>query len=181
MIGVIVWRVAETFRKQGAARGETSMQWSFYFLFGLSCVIFGGTVAEFFLVPRPYHPVVAVAGVLLFVSANLIRMVAIRTLGHFWSLHIEIREQHQFVNEGVYGVVRHPAYLAFILEHIAVPLVGNAWWSLTATVVLYVPMICWRIAVEDRALTEKFGEPYAAYRQQVHALWPRWPAPRGEA
>jgi protein-S-isoprenylcysteine O-methyltransferase Ste14 len=179
MIVVIVWRVAETFCKQGSTRGQTSMQWSFYVLFALSCLIFGGTVAEFFLVPRTYHPAIAVAGVFLFLVANGVRRAAIRALGRFWSLHIEIREQHQFVHEGVYGAVRHPAYLAFILEHIAVPMVGNAWWSLVAALVLYVPMILWRITLEDRALTEKFGESYATYRRQVHALWPRWPTSRG--
>ncbi len=174
MIVVFAWRAWETFRQQGSVRGRTTMQWSFYLLFAMSCVIFGGTVLEFFLVNRSYHPVAAVAGVVLFVVANIVRMMAIRTLGRYWSLHIEIREEHQFVEEGVYSVVRHPAYLSFVMEHIAVPLVGNAWWSLLVTVVGYIPLLWLRIMREDKALVGKFGGPYRVYQQEVRALWPRW-------
>src|ERR1700693_900622 len=150
MLFAIVWRVAETFRLQGAARGQKQMLWSFYALFALSCLIFGGTVAEFFLVKRPYNVWLAALGVALFASANALRVVAIRTLGRFWSLHIEIRQQHQFVRGGPYRFVRHPAYASFVVEHIAVPLVGNAWWSLAVAVLVYVPMIWWRIKQEDQ-------------------------------
>jgi len=112
MVGIVVWRVWETFHKQGSARGQTTMLWSFYALFALSCVVFGGTVLEFFLVDRPFHPGVAWGGVVLWGAASLIRAIAIRTLGRFWSLHVEIREQHDFVRDGPYQYVRHPAYLS---------------------------------------------------------------------
>ncbi len=173
MLLAVVWRVWETFRKQGGVRGATSMQWSFYLLFTLSVVVFGGTVAEFFLLDRPYRPGLAGVGVALFIVANVIRVLAIRELGRFWSLHIEIREHHQFVRTGPYRWVRHPAYLSFVLEHVAVPLVGNAWWSLLVTVGVYLPVLLWRIAREDVALMEKFGEPYRTYRREVGALIPR--------
>ena len=94
-------------------------------------------------------------------------------LGKFWSLHIEIREQHQFVRSGIYGSIRHPAYLSFVLEHIAVPLAGNAWWALAVTVVVYVPVLLWRWHTEELALCAKFGESYRAYQREVGAWWPR--------
>jgi len=174
MVGIVIWRVWETFRKQGSERGQTTMLWSFYALFALSCIIFGGTLLEFFLVNRPFHPVVSLAGIVLFAAANLVRATAIRTLGRFWSLHIEIRAQHDFVREGLYGYVRHPAYLSFVLEHIAVPLVGNAWWSLAVAVFVYVPLILFRIKQEEVALVAKFGDAYTIYQRQVGALWPKW-------
>lgn len=173
MCFVVVWRVWETFRKQGVERGRTSMVWSFYALFALSIVIFGGTVAEFFFVKRVYRVEWAVAGMILFVVANVIRISAIRSLGRYWSLHVEVREQHPFVHEGPYRYVRHPAYLSFVLEHIAVPLVGNAWWSLAVTVGVYVPLIVLRLSREEAALVGKFGDVYRAYQQKVGALVPR--------
>ncbi len=169
----IGWRVAETFHKQGQARGRTQMMWSFYVLFALSCLIFGGTIAEFFLVKRPYNPVVAALGVVLFVGANVVRVRAIRTLGRFWSLHVEIREEQRFVREDVFRYVRHPAYFSFVVEAIAVPLVGNAWWSLAVAVVLYLPMIVLRLRREEVALVDKFGDRYTAYQHEVGALVPR--------
>jgi len=175
MVVATGWRVWETFRKQGSVRGATSMQWSFYLLFAFSNVVFLGTVAEFFLVDRPYRLGWGAVGLALFVAANLLRVVAIRTLGQFWSLHIEIREQHQFVRQGPYRWVRHPAYLSFVLEHIAVPLAGNAWWSLAVALLGYLPVLLWRIAREDKALVVKFGAAYETYRREVGALLPRWP------
>jgi protein-S-isoprenylcysteine O-methyltransferase Ste14 len=174
----IGWRIWETFRKQGTARGQASMLWSFYALFASSCIVFGGTVLEFFFVPRTYHTWSVVVGTILFIGANWMRMVAIRTLGRFWSLHIEMRTEHEFVQTGIYSHVRHPAYLSFVLEHIAVPLVGNAWWALLAALMIYLPLLLWRIRREDAALVEKFGEPYRVYQQEISALIPRWRHPQ---
>jgi protein-S-isoprenylcysteine O-methyltransferase Ste14 len=173
MIGVAVWRAWETFRKQGSARGTTSMMWSFYAMVSLTTLIFGGTVLEFFLARRVFHPWVSLLGVVLVVLANVLRIHAIRTLGRFWSLHVEIREQHSFVREGPYAFVRHPAYASFVIEHIAVPLVGNAWWSLTAAIVLYIPMVYFRLNKEEAALIGKFGESYSTYQRKVGALMPK--------
>jgi len=173
MVFATIWRVWETFRKQGSARGHTTMLWSFYLLFTLSVIIFLGTIAEFGLVPREFHWTPAIIGAGLFVGANVIRILAIRSLGKFWSLHIEIREQHQFVRTGIYGYVRHPAYLSFVLEHIAVPLAGNAWWALTVTMVVYVPLLLWRWHTEEQELCVKFGDSYRTYQREVGAWWPR--------
>jgi protein-S-isoprenylcysteine O-methyltransferase Ste14 len=59
------------------------------------------------------------------------------------------------------------------MEHIAVPLVGNAWWSLAATVLLYIPMILLRLNKEESALVGKFGDAYRAYQREVGALAPK--------
>jgi protein-S-isoprenylcysteine O-methyltransferase Ste14 len=182
MTMVIICRVGATFRvwrasrKHRSVQSRTSTQGSFYLLFAVSCAIFGGTVLEFFFVDRPYHLVPAIGGVAVFLVANWIRVAAIRTLGPYWSLHIEICEEHRLIQEGIYGAVRHPAYLSFAMEHLAIPLVGNAWWLLLVTVVGYVPLLWLRIMHEDKALVEKFGEPYRVYQREVGALWPRWSA-----
>jgi len=59
---------------------------------------------------------VTLAGLVLFVVAVAVRVTAIRALGRFWSLHLEIRQDHQLITEGIYGSLRHPAYLAIMLE-----------------------------------------------------------------
>lgn len=149
------------------------MAWSLGVMVTLTCLIFGGTVAEFFLVPRTRYLWVSGLGLVLFALANVLRIRATQALGRFWSLQVEIREQHQFVREGPYRWVRHPAYASFVIEHIAVPLVGNAWWSLTAAVVLYVPMVLLRLNTEEGALVGKFGDVYRRYQAEVRALVPR--------
>jgi protein-S-isoprenylcysteine O-methyltransferase Ste14 len=154
------------------------MMWSFYTLVALGCAVFGGTVIEFFFVPRPFYYSAALLGVALLIVAGVIRMAAIRTLGKFWSLHIEIRTEHVFVRQGLYRYVRHPAYLSFLLEIIAIPLIGNAWWSLGAALVGYVPLLLLRLRQEEAALVARFGDTYRAYQQEVGALIPRFPIHR---
>lgn len=173
MTVAVMWRVLETYRKRGSMRGATSMLWSFYAMVALTGLIFTGTILEFFFVDRPHSRIVSLGGVALFVLANLMRVRATRALGKFWSLHVEIRDQHQFVREGPYRYVRHPAYASFVLEHLAIPLVGNAWWSFLAAILLYVPMVCWRLKNEEMALAAKFGESYRSYQREVGALIPK--------
>jgi protein-S-isoprenylcysteine O-methyltransferase Ste14 len=173
---VVLWRTRKTFAQQGRERGQTSMMWSFYALFGVNVATFLGTIAEFFFVDRTVILAVMIVGMGLFAMSLWLRSLAVLTLGRYWSLHIEIRQDHPFVREGVYGYIRHPAYAAFVLEATAITLVGNAWWSLLAVWVVYVPLLLMRIHKEDEALIGKFGERYREYRGEVGTLIPRMSA-----
>ena len=178
MAAATAWRVRETFQKQGKERGDTTMMWSFYVLFSLSFIIFTGTILEFFFTDEYVSLVVSLLGVVLFVLANVLRWVAIRALGRYWSLHVEIREKQPLIREGPYRWLRHPAYAAFVIEHIAVPLVGNAWCSLAVTLFLFIPMILWRIRHEEKALVAKFGDAYRDYQREAGMLMPKWSSRR---
>src|SRR5206468_8957028 len=132
--------------------------------------ILGGTVAEYFLVARPLNLWVAGGGLVVFAGSVVVRSVAIRTLGRYWSLHVEIRPEHQLVTSGIYGVVRHPIYLSVILESLSIPLIGNAYYTLLGTVGLYWPVLLWRLWMEEQAMVEKFGDQYLTYQRRVAAL-----------
>jgi protein-S-isoprenylcysteine O-methyltransferase Ste14 len=179
MVVFIIWRAWETHRRQGSVRGSVSMSWSIHALVFCTGVVFVGTMLEFCFVPRRHSLVVSAFGVGLFLVAHLLRLKAIRALDRYWSLHIEIRETQELVQEGIYGYMRHPAYAAFILEHAAVPLIANAWWSFGAACFLYVPMLLLRMRMEEAALVTKFGDKYRDYQRRVGALLPRLSAMAG--
>ncbi|HUI08615.1 MAG TPA: isoprenylcysteine carboxylmethyltransferase family protein [Verrucomicrobiae bacterium] len=179
MVGLIIWRAWETHRRQGSVRGKISMSWSIYALVVCTGVVFVGTLVEFCFVPRRHYLVVSILGVGLFFVAHILRLRAIRTLDRFWSLHVEIRDTQELVQDGVYGYIRHPAYAAFILEHVAVPLAANAWYSVGAALFLYVPMLLLRMHIEEAALVAKFGDKYRDYQRRVGALLPRFSALAG--
>jgi protein-S-isoprenylcysteine O-methyltransferase Ste14 len=160
-------------RKQGAVRGTTFMLWSFYGLVGVGAVVYAGAVLEFCFVPRTYHLALGLAGMVLYGAAVVLRLTAIRALGRYWSLHIEIRQQHPLIQTGPYRWVRHPAYAAFVLETTGVPLAANAWWALLVALVVYVPLLCWRIRREETALVAKLGDAYRQYQREVGMLLPR--------
>ncbi len=166
-------RVSEMWRKRGSERGDISMLWSFYVLVGAAGAVYAGAVIEFFFWPRPYVLAVGIVGMLLYGGSVLLRLAAIRALGRFWSLHIEIRQQHPLVRQGPYGFVRHPAYAAFVLETAGVALAGNAWLALGVALLVYLPLLQWRIRREEAALVAKLGPAYSAYQREVGMLLPR--------
>lgn len=68
------------------------------------------------------------------------------------------------VTSGLYGLVRHPLYLGWVLLVFGTPhmTMTRAVFALTSTVYL-MAAIPW----EERSLTETFGPEYAAYQRQV--------------
>ena len=113
LLGFLVFAIAERlyerrFSRQ-AKRGDVKMLWSYAAFHILHALIYVGTGVEYFL-RRP------TVNAPLFAVSLGVRLTAIRTLGRFWSLNLEIRGDHQLVREGIYRYMRHPAYSAIMLE-----------------------------------------------------------------
>ena len=116
------------------------------------------------------------AGWLCAVVSFSLRRRAIAALGKFWSLHVEIREQHQFVRGGPFRWVRHPTYLSMILELLVAPLILNARYSLLVIPLFFLPALLLRLRIEETALLEKFGHEYRRYKESTPSLLPyKWP------
>jgi len=175
----IVERLYERRFSQQAKRGEVKMLWSYVMFYILHTLIYVGTGLEYFLLRRVVVWPVVVLGLILFAVSLGLRLTAIRALGRYWSLNLEIRGDHQLVREGIYRHMRHPAYSAIMLEVISIPLVGNAWWVLAISVGAYIPLLLARWWREEREMVGKFGEAYEQYRREVPAFLP-WRLPRGE-
>jgi len=165
-------RTFERRYSQRAVRGERKMDWSFTAFHTLHVVIYVGTAAERLWFQRPVCWPVTVVGLGLFLISAIVRFTAIRTLGKFWSLHLEIREGHQLIRGGIYQYVRHPAYAAIMLEVLAIPLVGNAYAALAVAAGLYIPLLFIRWRREEAEMVAKFGRQYERYRQEVPAFIP---------
>jgi protein-S-isoprenylcysteine O-methyltransferase Ste14 len=165
-------RVWERRYSDQAKRGERRMPWCYTAMHSLHCVVFAVTGVECFCLRRAPMWTVTAAGLVLFTVALAVRLTAVRTLGKFWSLHLEIRPDHQLVTEGIYGYVRHPAYAAIALEIVAVPLVGNSYWTLALAACGFVPLLLARWQREEKEMVAKFGEQYERYRHVVPAFVP---------
>ena len=157
---------------QAAVRGQQKMEWSFAAFHTLHILIYVGTAVECFWRQRPACWMITAVGLGLFLISTTVRLIAIRTLGKFWSLHLEIRDGHRLITEGVYQYVRHPAYTAIMLEVISIPLVGNAYWTLLIGLGMYIPLLLVRWYREEKEMVAKFGEQYEQYRREVPAFVP---------
>jgi len=173
---VCIQRLLETFANRPVVKGDRLMRWSFPTMTVIHSGVFVGSAVEYFLMKRPINYAISAIGLALYILSLVLRNVAIRTLGRYFSLHIEIRQQHELIQEGVYRYVRHPIYSAVVLELISLPLVANAYLVLAIALLVYMPMLAWRLRREEQAMLEKFGGQYRQYQERAGALWPRWSA-----
>ena len=175
LLAVNAQRIWETFKRRDKVAGQIRMGWSFYAFFALHSLIMVGAFLEFWAFrSKSFAWGWSALGLGLYAGSVILRNVAIRTLGRFWSLHVEIRSQHQLIREGVYNWIRHPAYSAITLEVLSIPLVVNGWWTMLFAVLTYLPVLGLRLRQEERALVEKFGNNYQTYQQKVGMVIPRW-------
>ena len=61
------------------------------------------------------HLVFTAIGVVLMATGVVLRAVAMRTLGKFFTRTLQIREGHHVVSDGIYRRIRHPGYLGDIV------------------------------------------------------------------
>ena len=83
----------------------------------------------------------------------------------YLSRNIEVQPGQKVVDTGLYGIVRHPMYLATILLFLSMPLVLG---SLPSFVIMlaYIPRIAKRIRNEEKVLLEGLGG-YEEYCKRV--------------
>ena len=83
----------------------------------------------------------------------------------YLSRAIEVQENQKVIDTGLYGVVRHPMYLATTVLFLAMPLVLASPLSFLI-LLLYIPLIAKRIKNEEMVLEEGL-EGYKEYKRKV--------------
>lgn len=83
----------------------------------------------------------------------------------YLSRTIEVQEDQKVIDTGLYGIVRHPMYMATVFLFLSMPLVLG---SLISFVVMlgYIPIIAKRIRNEEEVLEEGL-KGYKEYKQKV--------------
>ena len=107
---------------------------------------------------------VSIAAAVLFLAAYALYAEVLRE-NEYLSRTIEVQQGQKVIDTGLYGVVRHPMYLATVLLFLAMPLVLGS--ALSVFVMLaYIPIIAARIKNEEQVL-ERGLAGYAEYKQRV--------------
>lgn len=88
----------------------------------------------------------------LWLAAQALRYAAVRALGPRWSVRILVLPGEPLVRHGPYRFLRHPNYLAVIVELLAAPLMFGAWRTAIAISVLNLFALWIRIRAEQTAL-----------------------------
>jgi methyltransferase len=109
-------------------------------------------LAEVGLWQRPYSPLVGGASIVALVLAQLLRVWVLVTLRQSWNVQVVVPRSLRVVSAGPYAWIRHPNYLAVIVEIAAIPLVHGAYLSAVAFSALNGFVLSRRIAIEEEAL-----------------------------
>ena len=102
----------------------------------------------------------------------IIRAIAIATLWRYFTVDVSIREDHELVDRGLYSVIRHPAYTGSLLSFLGLGLAFRNWLSVAVIAIVTVIGFSYRIAVEEGALIEHFGDRYRDYMRRSKRLIP---------
>jgi protein-S-isoprenylcysteine O-methyltransferase len=117
-------------------------------------------------------PLLGYLGCLFIAFGVTIRVMAVAMLKKQFTVTVSIIERHEIVDTGIYGVIRHPAYLGHLVSLFGIGLVLGNWVGLTALMVLPFAGILYRIQVEESALLRYFGPAYQAYASRTKRLLP---------
>ena len=104
------------------------------------------------------------AAAALFLACYLLYAEVLRE-NTYLSRTIEVQENQKVIDTGLYGIVRHPMYMATTLLFLLIPLVLASPLSFLI-LLLYLPLIAKRIHNEESVL-EHGLEGYKEYKQRV--------------
>ena len=107
---------------------------------------------------------VTIVGTVIFLLAYVLYAEVLRE-NEYLSRTIEVQEGQKVVDTGLYGIVRHPMYMATVLLFLALPLVLGSVISFII-MLCYIPIIVKRIRNEEQVLTKDL-HGYKAYKKKV--------------
>ena len=108
-------------------------------------------------------PVVIAASVIFLLGYGLYAEVMRENA--YLSRTVKVEEGQTVISTGLYGVVRHPMYLASVLMFLSIPLVMGSWYALIPFAFYPVLMVV-RILDEEKLLTAELSG-YEEYKRKV--------------
>ena len=162
---VMMAKSPELLRKRLSAKEEQGEQRTVILLSGLmflAAFVIAGLNYRFGWIVLPMW--VSYLGAGIFILAYILYAEVLRENAYL-SRTIEVQEGQKVIDTGLYGIVRHPMYMATLFLFMAMPLVLGSLISFFI-MYLYIPIIVKRILNEEKVLEEGL-EGYADYKKRI--------------
>lgn len=111
-----------------------------------------GCLVEVWAADRPFVPALGWGMLALALGSQALRWWCIATLGPRWNTRVIVVPGLPLVARGPYRWLRHPNYVAVVVEGFALPLVHTAWVTALVFTVANAALLTVRIRTENRAL-----------------------------
>ncbi|MDU0301708.1 isoprenylcysteine carboxyl methyltransferase family protein [Streptomyces sp. PAL114] len=115
--------------------------------------LLAGCLLEPLLADRPFLPALGWPALALALLAQVLRWWCITSLGPYWNTRVIVVPGARLVGRGPYRLLRHPNYVAVVVEGVALPLVHSAWITATLFTLANAVLLTVRIRCENAALT----------------------------
>ena len=116
-------------------------------------------LAEVWFADRPFLPWLGWPMLVLVLASQALRWWCIATLGRRWNTRVIVVRDLPLVTGGPYRWLKHPNYVAVVVEGFALPLVHTAWITALVFTVLNAWLLVVRIRCENRALATVLAAP----------------------
>jgi methyltransferase len=147
-----------------AGRGHYPAMVVFHSCFLLCCA------AEVVLVPRTFPGALGWVALGVALLAQGLRYWAVVSLGPRWNTRVLVWPGIAPVTSGPYRFLRHPNYLAVVLEMAAVPLIYGAWVTALVFSLGNLALLGVRIRSEEKALGPAWAEAFSGRGRLVPEL-----------
>jgi methyltransferase len=141
---------ARAFEQGGREYGASHFPW----MVALHTTFLFAAPLEVLLLDRPLIPGLAAAMGLVLLGTMGLRYWVISALDGRWNTRVIVVPGLPAVTGGPFRWIRHPNYLAVILELIALPMIHTAWLTALVYTLLNAWLLKVRIGVEEQALRE---------------------------
>jgi protein-S-isoprenylcysteine O-methyltransferase Ste14 len=92
-------------------------------------------------------------------------------IGRNWSGTVTIKTDHTLIRTGPYSIVRHPIYTGFLVATLGTAIAIGEIRGLFAFVAALIG-VKFKAGLEEKFMTERFGDEYVQYEREVKAFIP---------
>lgn len=105
-------------------------------------ILLGGALSTF------WQPLITI-----FLLTQTLRYWAISSLGYYWNTKILVIPEGSAVNRGPYKYIKHPNYIAVVIEITVIPLLFSCYITAVIFTILNLIVLKRRIKIEEKALS----------------------------
>lgn len=154
--------------------GVKNKEWKTIFTIAFAAIVLIISILYDFIRLRDAHTNLSlfIIGAIIIVIGIILRITGAITLGKYFSLHIEIANNHKIIKKGIFRYIRHPMYLASLMIGMGAVIMFASWIGLIVYLLIFIPIFVHRIKLEEKYLLRRFDDEYRRYIKQTAALIP---------
>lgn len=156
-------------KSNGADKNSLTILWV---TIGISMFI-GGFLIQFEVARITFfQPYFFYFGMLIAVLGFILRFIAIQQLGKSFTVEVQIAENQQLKQDGLYATLRHPSYTGVLMAFLGLAITFSNWLSLVVICIPIFIAFIYRISIEEKVLKNEFGNDYVEYCKKTKRLIP---------